>query len=1478
MSTDLRVPKLSRTLFAQDIFNEDSPVRPVYEKDRESYTEITPPRSPLARFNNGSPLETLFFSASTSTPKSSPTTLIGSPDETISTYGTIPSPRGLVRARLLTFSLGTDMAMQEIWCEYCTARDLYLQFIQFSLGGISDPQAQGTISPKAVFRTWAPKKITGVEEPFWVKYHLHNGYALRDVSIDFAVGRVALLAYCTENTAISNDLLNWAQKASLLPPLHCIHRVTEAPDLHTAAAARRLRKRVRLNADAPPQLPEAGPSQIEHNQSEPEFSHSEPEIAPDFEPTPAPAPAEVPPEAPSGRGRRAKRPTWKILEQLPPAPAEFEDVSLPDPPPDTTPPPTLTEYVWESVKTVKNAFGVYREYPTLPTHDPDRTTSLSDQSNIPGPRSEAVEARLTPVFATETPFGPFKNSTVFGLMNWIISNFTTRRHRPACRPFSSASASRLFAFDCDVRASGSVDDNSNGYVPSARSPLSKIADARRPRGIGPEAMVCDEFRKEDLEGFDIQSTTKQFDKSLAESVGSVLGDASGVKDGWREVEVEIEVPDGKNRTKSNHGHGPVPVFSVPGLHHRNLTQVIKSVLEDRSSRFFHYTPFKQFWQPSPDQPAQQIYDEIYSSAAFLDAHAEIQRQPAEPGCTLERVIAALMFWSDSTHLANFGTASLWPLYLFFGNQSKWVRGKPRAGACHHVAYMPKLPDSFFTWFRAETGHSPSAELLTHCRRELMHAIWRLLLNGEFIEACKHGIVINCPDGIQRRFYFRVFTYSADYPEKVLLATIRNLGACPCPRCLISKAKLDELGTGNDDRRRERLQREDTPRRQALITRAREFIYSVGKKVRSAAVERLLDAQSLVPTVNAFTPLAAFGLSIFVMLVVDFMHEFELGVWKAIFTHLLRILVAHGEDVVQVLNDRYNMVPTFGNAVIRPFKNNVSGMKKLAARNFEDILQCALPVFEDLLDEPHNKIVQDLLFTLAYWHGLAKLRLHTDSTLNTLKDVTTQLGRQLRYFRRVTCAAFTTHELPSEEAARGRRRAKKAAAASAEGAPPPPPSEGKRLKIFNMFTYKGHSLGDYFRTIRFFGTVDSYSTQPVSWNWLNWGIIDKFCSAQGELEHRRVKRYYARTNRNDAVGQITQLERREAALLKIARDQQHAQNTPPIETIETPSNGTKRKRPGTKPAQTVLPTVDFAETEALPYTPPEAHYHISQSRNYHFNIQQFLTANYGDPAVKDFLPKLKEHLLGRMIHPTWSGDGEEFTPQERDQVTIVNNRIYRHKVCRINYTSYDVRRCQDTMNPRTHSDFMMLAPEDIPENAHPFVYARILGVFHCDAIRLVAGVPAAAAVPFTFLWVRRFRLDSTFQGGFKRKRLHRIEFYPDSDPRAFGFVDPDEVIRASHLIPAFAHQGTTPVSYTSLARQPKEFDDWKFHYVNFFVDRDMLMRYLGGGVGHSHQVRVPEADAEPTAAEQEQDDAESVDGDEPYNATASLNAHMELPSS
>jgi hypothetical protein len=174
------------------------------------------------------------------------------------------------------------------------------------------------------------------------------------------------------------------------------------------------------------------------------------------------------------------------------------------------------------------------------------------------------------------------------------------------------------------------------------------------------------------------------------------------------------------------------------------------------------------------------------------------------------------------------------------------------------------------------------------------------------------------------------------------------------------------------------------------------------------------------------------------------------------------------------------------------------MKRLAARDFEDllqvsshiytynpnILQCSIPVFEGLLPGDENDIVLDLLFDFATWHAYAKLRLHTDTTLNNFDTVTKVLGSTLRTFAKEVCIIYDTRELPHEETARVRQAAKQANLEAANGtisepiAHPPVASTGRKRRELNLSTYKLHALGDYPNTIRRFGTTDSYSTQSV----------------------------------------------------------------------------------------------------------------------------------------------------------------------------------------------------------------------------------------------------------------------------------------------------------------------------------------------------------------------------------------------------------------
>ena len=142
-----------------------------------------------------------------------------------------------------------------------------------------------------------------------------------------------------------------------------------------------------------------------------------------------------------------------------------------------------------------------------------------------------------------------------------------------------------------------------------------------------------------------------------------------------------------------------------------------------------------------------------------------------------------------------------------------------------------------------------------------------------------------------------------------------------------------------------------------------------------------------------------------------------------------------------------------------------------------LIYCAIPVFDGLIPEPHNTFVLKLLFDLTHWHGLAKLWIHTDSTLELLLQVTIALGNRFCDFKGKTCALFKTRELERERAAHMRRQEKKTATTKSKPNSQTQ-SSARQPKEFNLRSYKFHALGDYCSTIRHFGTTDSYSTQPV----------------------------------------------------------------------------------------------------------------------------------------------------------------------------------------------------------------------------------------------------------------------------------------------------------------------------------------------------------------------------------------------------------------
>ena len=182
---------------------------------------------------------------------------------------------------------------------------------------------------------------------------------------------------------------------------------------------------------------------------------------------------------------------------------------------------------------------------------------------------------------------------------------------------------------------------------------------------------------------------------------------------------------------------------------------------------------------------------------------------------------------------------------------------------------------------------------------------------------------------------------------------------------------------------------------------------------------------------------------------------------------------------------------------------------------------------------------------------------------------------------------------------------------------------------------------------------------------------------------------------------------------------------------------------------------------------------------------------------------------------FEGDEEEqFSEEDRSTVRLLGQHIYSAKLLRVNYTTYDMRRDQDSINPRTHPDVMVISPETGP-NAHPFWYARVLGIFHTEVVHTGEHSRNNAAQRMEFLWVRWFGIEPNYRSGFKVARLPKVGFVPEEDPDAFGFLDPSLVLRGCHLVPAFAGGRTSQLLKTvspTAARPLDETDDWENYYV------------------------------------------------------------------
>lgn len=321
----------------------------------------------------------------------------------------------------------------------------------------------------------------------------------------------------------------------------------------------------------------------------------------------------------------------------------------------TSPPNTsvVVSRIRKFIRTHRNSFGLFRRYRSekLPSHDPEKFLELIDLTDrtIPTTIDSTSESNLSP---SQNTYYPYPNRSSFLLGDWQWNN-GVQKSQESFNDLLSIVGSSDFKPD-DVRGTQWAKINA------------KLA----------------------LNEFDGISIVDDEDEA----------EWTDVDTGWKRSPIRISVPF-HSRAESPGSKD----YTVGDLYHRSLVSVIREKLSNpQDNEGFHYEPFELFWKRTKSSDKIRIHGELYTSPAFLDAHREVQELPGEPDCDLPRVVAAMMFWSDATHLTSFGNAKLWPCYLYFGNESKYRRCKPTSHLCNHVAYFQTVHQAFVNLTRILT--------------------------------------------------------------------------------------------------------------------------------------------------------------------------------------------------------------------------------------------------------------------------------------------------------------------------------------------------------------------------------------------------------------------------------------------------------------------------------------------------------------------------------------------------------------------------------------------------------------------------------------------------------------------------------------------------------------------------------------------------------------------------------------------------------
>jgi len=195
-----------------------------------------------------------------------------------------------------------------------------------------------------------------------------------------------------------------------------------------------------------------------------------------------------------------------------------------------------------------------------------------------------------------------------------------------------------------------------------------------------------------------------------------------------------------------------------------------------------------------------------------------------------------------------------------------------------------------------------------------------------------------------------------------------------------------------------------------------------------------------------------------------------------------------------------------------------------------------------------------------------------------------------------------------------------------------------------------------------------------------------------------------------------------------------------------------------------------------------------------------------------MPSLKDHLLAWLLGT--KDNDKTFMDQDQSTIWFEHDRLYKHRTIHINYTSYDMWWLQDTLNPYSeHCNIMVLTNEEPGTASHPYWYARIIGIFHANVFHVdPMSTSPGDTHTMDFLWVHWFGHDTKYRSRFKACRLPHIGFFNRNDEGAFGFLDPNNVIRATHFMPAFSQGSSWELLGPSIAHNQKDEEEWLRYYI------------------------------------------------------------------